>query len=154
MPHAHLPSSHRTVRGASTVEFALSCIAFFTLFLGAFEVARYAYVRNAAAEATRIGARMAAACNIDADNTIRAAMHALVPQIPSNDTTKVVILQKQADKTTDCTATSDCAYVTVQVSDVAVETAVPLMPMNLLLPTFSSTVPREYLNSTNNDFCK
>lgn len=153
MPHA-LTRSIRHTRGASTVEFALSCIAFFTLFLGAFEVARYAYVRNAAAEATRVGARMAAACSIDADNAIRTAMHALVPQIPANDETKVVISQKQADKTTDCTATSDCAYVTVTVSGVAVETAIPLMPVNLVLPTTSSTVPREFLNSTNNDFCK
>ena len=135
------------------VPFALSAIAFLSLFLGAFEVARYAYVSNAVAEATRVGARMVAVCSLDIDNKVRAAMNALVPQIPAADASKVVITRVKADKSTACTATTDCAYVTVTVTGVSVPTVTPLVALNLVLPTVASTMPREYMNSTSNPYC-
>jgi Flp pilus assembly protein TadG len=48
-------------RGQTTVEFALIGVAFFLLFIGVFEVARFAYGTNSLTNGAREGARWAVA---------------------------------------------------------------------------------------------
>lgn len=42
---------------------------------------------------------------------------------------------------------SSCTSVTVAISNVAINTVVPFVPFNLTMPPFSTTLPRESLNS-------
>lgn len=145
----------RAARGVVAVEFALSFVLFMPLFLGAIELARFAYLRNVASEATRIGARTIALCDPN-DTTVNLAvnrMRAILPQIPSDYSSYVTITRMRSDMSTSCTSTSDCAYVRVALSGVPVPTVIPVFPLNLTLPTVSTTAPRELMVSTNNGFC-
>ena len=61
---------HRTAsqRGVAAVEFALVASLFFTMLFGVIDMGRLLWTWNAAAEATRLGARLAVVCDIgDAD---------------------------------------------------------------------------------------
>lgn len=142
-------------RGATTVEFALCFVAFLPLFFGAFELARYAYVRNAASEALRIGARTVAACdpNSTTQDLAVSRMRAVLPQIPVNYSTNVTFTKTKSDMSTVCSSNADCAYITVTLNNVPVPTVIPLVTLSLTIPTVSLTVPRELMNSTNNSFC-
>lgn len=144
-----------TSRGVVAVEFALSFVFFMPLFLGAIEIARFAYLRNIASEATRIGARTVALCdpNEATVNLAVSRMRAILPQIPESYSGYVTVSRMKSDMSTDCTSTSDCAYVRVALSGVPVPTVIPLFSLNLTLPTVSTTAPRELMVSTNNGFC-
>lgn len=148
-------SSRRHLRGATAVEFALSFVAFLPFLLGAFEMARFAYVRNAAAEAARIGARTIANCSPGTTtvNKAVAKMRVILPQIPENYTGYVTVITTKGDMSTTCSSASDCAYVTVRLSGIPVATVIPLVNLDLVIPTVSSTMPRELMSSTNNDYC-
>jgi len=143
------------MRGATTVEFALCFVAFLPLFFGVIELARYAYMRNAAAEAVRLGARTVAAC--DANSTTQdmavSRMREVLPQIPSSYSAYVTFTKTKSDMSTVCSSNADCAYVTVTLTNVPVATVIPLVSLSLTIPTVSSTVPREIMSSTNNSFC-
>lgn len=140
----------RHQKGAVAVEFALCCVAFLSLLLMALEVARFAYLQNAAAEATRLGARTAAMCdpNGTTDNVIYKKMRVLLPQLTAQSQVKVS--RKKVDTTTDCTSADDCAFVTVSLNAVSVQTIIPLVTLGAVLPGTPTTLPREFMNSTNN----
>jgi len=57
-----LRSLRKSQRGAAAVEFALVAIVFFMLLIGIVEMGRVLFTWNAAAEATRYGARVAVVC--------------------------------------------------------------------------------------------
>lgn len=159
MVKQHLPpamhGAHpKAARGVVAVEFALSFVFFLPMFFGAIELARFAYLRNVASEATRVGARTIAMCDPN-DATVSLAvsrMRTLLPQIPESYSGYVTVTRMKSDMSTACTSTSDCAYMRVTLSGVPMPTVIPL-PVNLVLPTVSTTAPRELMVSTNNGFC-
>ena len=53
-------------RGVAAVEFALIASIFFTLVFGVMEMGRMLFYMNTAAEATRLGARVAVVCDVKA----------------------------------------------------------------------------------------
>ncbi|NPT60070.1 TadE/TadG family type IV pilus assembly protein [Paraburkholderia elongata] len=139
-----LPGARRQ-RGAAALEFALISIVFFTLLIGIMEMGRVLFYWNTAAEATRLGARMAVVCDINssqsASNPVIAQMQQLLPILqPANVTV--------AYAPSGCDASS-CTAVTVSVTNVTVNTVMPFMPLSISMPPFSTTLPRESLNSVN-----
>ena len=56
----------------AAVEFALVAALFFTLLIGIMEMGRVLFYWNSAAEATRLGARLAVVCDLN-DTTIKIA---------------------------------------------------------------------------------
>lgn len=137
--------SHRAgplQRGAAAVEFALVASAFFMLLFGVVELARLMYLWNAAAEATRLGARTAAVCDIGA-TAVRARMRTLLPTLTDADI-------ELGYSPSGCAASS-CSFVTVRLAPTRpVQTAIPFLSLAVSLPAFSTTLSRESLASTVN----
>ena len=131
-------------RGAAAVEFALVASAFFGLLIGCAEMARVLWVWNAAAEATRLGARVAAVCDMNAA-TIKSQMRQQLGSLANANITLTYL-------PSGCSATS-CQSVTITLSDYTEQTAIPFVDFSPSLPAFTTTISREYLNSTNNPAC-
>lgn len=134
-------------RGVAAVEFALVSAVFFTILLGAFEMGRILFTWNTAAEATRWGARIATVCDLN-DAEIKARMVQLMPNLLTAGNIDVDYLPGS------CTpgggaGTTACQTVTVSLAvTTEVQTFIPLVPTNLLLPSFTTTLTRESLQST------
>jgi len=141
-PLRRLPGLRLPRRGAAAVEFALVASAFFMLLFGVIELARLMYLWNAAAEATRLGARTAAVCDLNAA-AVKARVRALMPGLTDAD---IDLSYSPAG----CGAAS-CSFVTVRlVTAQPIQTAIPFLPLSVNLPAFSTTLSRESLASTVN----
>jgi len=127
-------------RGAAAVEFALVSRVFFTALIGAMEMGRLLYYWNSAAEATRWGARIAVVCDVD-DADIKARMRGLLPLL-TDATITVSYAPGGCDVNTCQSATVGLAATT------PIETFIPFVPLSVLLPTFTTTLPRESMQST------
>jgi Flp pilus assembly protein TadG len=115
---------------------------FLMLMIGMMEMGRMLYYWNAATEATRLGARTAAVCDLD-DTDIKAKMHAILNVLP---TSAITVSYTPSGCTVD-----DCRYVTVSINDgVSIATYIPGVPLALSLPAMSTTLPRESMLSTVN----
>lgn len=154
MPRRPLLLPHRH-RGVVAVEFALAFVAFLPFLLGAFELARFAYLRNIALEASRVGARVVAMCDPSAatDTLAITRMRTLLPQLPDGSSSYVTIKRVKSDLATTCSSNADCAYVSVSINALPIETVIPLVSVVLSLPTVSTTMPREYMVSAGNSVC-
>ena len=132
--------SIRHQRGAAVVEFALVASNFLILQIGIMEMGRILFYWNSAAEATRLGARIAVVCDLSNAN-IKNSMKVMLPILePSN----IDVSYQPSGCTVDT-----CEYVTVSIlPTVPVATYIPLVPLSLSLPSFSTTLPRESMRST------
>lgn len=131
--------------GAAIVEFALVSTVFFTLLIGIMELGRVLYYWNAATEATRLGARVAVVCDIGSTK-VRSRMESMLPILAD---TNIQVQYSPAGCDID-----SCLSVTVSIlPGKTVTTLIPFVPMSFSLPTFSTTLPRESLNSTSNPVC-
>ena len=130
-------------RGAAAVEFALVSLVFFTILFGAMEMGRLMYYWNTAAEVTRLGARMAVVCdpNATSRDAIRVRMRELLPIVAAADITV-------AYSPAGCTvATCQLATVSI-VTSTPIQTAIPFVPLSVVMPTFATTLSRESMQST------
>lgn len=145
-------------RGVGIVEFALVAIVFLMLLLGIVDFGRWMYTMNAATEATRLGARLAVVCDLD-DSAIKTRMRDFLPQATNS---RIVITYYGSDPVTPgnwvagCTVET-CAGVTVQLTDVSIESVAWFLPSELPIPPFSTALVRESLKSaidgSNNPVC-
>jgi Flp pilus assembly protein TadG len=127
-------------QGAAAIEFALVCSVFFALLIGMMEMGRILFYWNSAAEATRLGARLAVVCDKD-DTDIKVRMQERLSILPA---AKITITYEPAGCTVDT-----CQSVTVDIAaGVSVSTFIPFVPLALSLPPFSTTLPRESMQST------
>lgn len=134
------PASVYKQRGAAAVEFALVAMVFFILLLGVVEMGRTLFTWNAAVEATRYGARVAAVCNMN-DAAIVSRMRRIMPNLAAGNIT-VTYLPASCTK-------ANCQWVRVAVSNFKVTTHIPVVSAVLTVPPFSTTLPRESLESVN-----
>jgi Flp pilus assembly protein TadG len=136
----------RHQRGAIAVEFAggalLLCIGLF----GAVEVARLFWTLNAAADATRVGARLAAVCTPD-DAAIKQRMQQRLPALADSDIT--VEYLNPGSVSGNCNV-NNCRLVRVSLqAHHRLLVPVPAAMSDIALPSFKTTVPREVMNSSN-----
>ena len=75
------PGTRKRQLGAAIVEFAIVAVVFLTLLLGIMDFGRMLFTWNAAAEATRWGARVAVVCDKLTPTQIRAKMKRILPQL-------------------------------------------------------------------------
>lgn len=136
-------------RGAAAVEFAIVSALFFTMLLGAMEMARLLWTWNAAAEATRLGARMAVVCDIN-DPAITARMQQMLPALQPSNITIDYLDPGNAPNT--CTA-STCKSVRVTLSGYTHVPIIPFAPLSIPIPPFQTTLPKEYMQSAGNPVC-
>ncbi|MDV6343372.1 pilus assembly protein [Nitrosomonas sp. Is37] len=132
-------------RGAGAVEFALIASLLFTLLFGIIEMGRVLFYWNTATEATRLGARLAVVCNQNAVDTIKSKMQAMLGVLkPGN--IAIDYLPSDCDN-----KEIFCRSVTVSIAGLTVSTLIPLIPLDIEMPPFSTTLPRESMDNTNPD---
>jgi Flp pilus assembly protein TadG len=121
------------------VEFGIVSALFVTLLIGVMEMGRMLFYWNSAAEATRLGARMAVVCDIgDAD--IKARLRQVVSSLPADHISI-------SDLPSGCTIDT-CQTVTVRiVPGVSFTPVIPFLSLSVSMPSFSTTLPRESLSS-------
>lgn len=137
VPSARTIGAHRS-RGATAVEFALVSIIFFTLVLGIVDFGRWLFTLNTASETTRLGARVAVVCDLNSPAIVRR-MQQMMPDL----TRANVGVEYQPAA---CNV-SNCASVTVRLSDVTIQGVAWFLPGTLPIPAFTTTLPRESLLS-------
>lgn len=125
-------------RGAAAVEFGLVLIVFLALLIGIIEFARFLYVFNSAAEATRAGARTAVV-SVKNSPAIRSEMRLILEDVKDAEIAVSYL-------PLNCAA--DCAYVEVALNNYAVAPIFwPIDP--IVLPPFTTTLPIESLGENN-----
>lgn len=141
------PAFKSRQRGVAALEFALvaSIGGFLLLLIGIMELSRVLFYMNTASEATRLGARVAVVCDINSP-AIRNRMRGMLNILEPDD---ISVVYSPAG----C-GPGNCQTVTVSIaSNTVVETFIPFMEFSVNLPAFSTTLPRESLNSTSNSLC-
>lgn len=149
-------------RGAAAVEFAFVAIVFFMLLIGIVEMGRVLFTWNAAVEATRYGARIAVVCGCDAKPAILERMKKIMPAL-ADENVKVCYADNFAGAVgTEGGCLSACSadtnqQVSVSIQDLNLIPMIPLppkkdpsgqaMPWILSVPPFTTTLPRESMNS-------
>lgn len=132
-------------RGAVAVELALVAIVFLALVIAVIEFAQVMYVYASAIEATRLGARIAAVCSVSDVDKVKAKMQNMLSILqPSNISI--------AYPASSCSAAT-CDPITVTIQNLTVDAVIPLAPLTFTVPPFSTSVPSESLDSTNNPIC-
>ncbi|MDV6342317.1 pilus assembly protein [Nitrosomonas sp. Is24] len=131
--------------GVAAVEFALIAVVLFTLLIGIMEFSRVLHYWNTATEATRLGARLAVVCDQDAA-AVKTKMQSMLNILDSSN-----ISVEYIDKDGNSCDPDSCRSVTVSISGLTVSTFVPLVPLDIEMPPFSTTLPRESLDSANPD---
>ena len=131
--------------GSTAVEFALVLLIFLTFLLAVTDFSRMLYTWNAAAEATRAGARYAAVCDSGSGKAqVLAKMQQLLPQLTSANLT----LAWQDDAGNSCTP-STCMGVTVTINGLIYRWISPIAGLNALapipMPTFKTFLTREIM---------
>ncbi len=127
-------------RGSVAVEFALVSVLFVTLLMTILGFGHWMYTMEMVADATRMGARMAVVCNVNAA-TIKQRIQQRVPQLSL--ASSQVSLQYSPS---GCTK-STCQSVQVSLTGVSYSGWIPVLPASIPLPPFTTTLPRESLES-------
>ncbi|WP_298832641.1 TadE/TadG family type IV pilus assembly protein [uncultured Piscinibacter sp.] len=137
-------------RGVAAVEFAIVSALFFTVLFGVMEMGRLLWTWNAAVEATRYGARLAVVCDIG-DGDIKTRMIGRLPTLGATNISITYLNPPAADNT--CTA-ANCKAVRVSLNGYTHDTIIPFLPLSLTLPSFSTTLRKEFMNSAANEVCQ
>lgn len=136
------PVSRFKQRGTAAVEFALIATLLFTLLFSIMEMSRILFYWNTAAEATRLGARLTAICNQDAAVVKTKMSNMLSILAPTN--IDIAYIPGGCD-------INSCQSVTVSITGLNIAAFIPLVPLNLSMPSFSTSLPRESMESANPD---
>lgn len=134
----------RRQRGMAVVEFAIVALLFFTLLLGVMEFGRWMFTLNAATEATRWGARLAAVCDKD-DIHIKQKMRVILGGVVD---AQISIQYAPAG----CDETN-CRTVEVSLINAIFTPLIPFMGVAVPLPAFTTSLPRESMKSAKNPVC-
>jgi hypothetical protein len=122
----------------------------FILFIGlcllVMELGRLMFIYTAAAEATRLGARLAAVCGPTDSPAVQSRMAQRLGLVTAANTTFSYPPES-------CDATL-CDPVRVRLSGVVISLNLPFAPINHSMASFSTAIPAESLDSTNNPLCQ
>lgn len=129
-------------RGTTAVEFALVAPLLVALLFAILGFGHLLHTMQMASEATRTGARMAVVCDLNAAG-IRQAIQARLPQLSLADA-QISLQYLPAG----CNRSS-CQSVRVSLAGVTYSPWTWLLPAQFSLPPFSTTLPRESMESTN-----
>ncbi|AOK55746.1 TadE/TadG family type IV pilus assembly protein [Burkholderia stagnalis] len=144
-PRTRSPLRRRGQRGATVVEFALVAAIFCTMLIGICEFGRVLFYWNTASEAMRLGARTATVCDADA-TVIKQRITTLMPLLKASNVT--LTYTPSGCDSDPTTARNTCTFVTLQVTGITIKTLIPFVKINVPMPSFSTTLPRESLMSS------
>ena len=136
-------------RGSTAVEFALVAAfgGFLVALFAAIEVARLLFMMSSANEATELGARVAIVCD-PRSSRILARMQDVMPSLTANDVNIVYNPAGCADGSVKA-AQDSCDSVSVSIKPgFKVATYIPYVNFGFDMPAFTTTLPREALDSS------
>ncbi len=142
----------RSLLGATVVEFALVVTLFVGLLLAIVDLGRILFLWDAAAEATRAGARIAAVCDVGSPAVGAYVRQVLLDQGLPDAQIAVVYAPSGCD-------VSSCTSVTVSLQGYNIALVSPFLDYAFRfsgapdVPPFSTTLPRESLSSAGNPTC-
>ena len=139
----------RRQRGSAAVEFALVAAfgGFLLALFAAIEVARLLFMMSSANEATELGARVAVVCD-PKSSQILARMQNVMPSLTASDV-NLVYNPAGCDDGSVKAAQDTCDSVSVSIkSGFKVATYVPFVSFGFDMPAFTTTLPREALDSS------
>lgn len=140
---------YRRQQGATSVEFALVAAfgGFLVALFAAVEVARLLFMMNSANEATELGARVAVVCSPGSPR-ILTRMQDVMPSLTASNVDITYNPAGCADKTLK-EAQENCDSVTVSIKPgFKVATYIPYVNFGFDMPAFTTTKPREALDSS------
>ena len=144
----HLSATSAPQAGTTMVEFAIVAVLFFALLLGIMDFGRMLFTWNAAAEATRWGARIAVVCDKVTPDQVRTRMKRILPQLTDGN---IAITYYNPAGTVDPFCTIDtCKAVEVSLSGFTFDPISPFMPFGLItVPDFRTYLLRESMEAVN-----
>ena len=135
-------------QGAAIVEFALVMTVFITLLLAIVDFGRVLYAWNAAAEATRWGARIAVVCDQVSPDQIRSKMKIILPEL--TDANIAINWYNPEGSVNNSCDSSNCKGVEVSITGLSVQSISPFMGFIMPAVTpFQTYLPRESMQATN-----
>lgn len=138
-------------RGAAIVEFAFVALIFMTILIGIMDFGRWLFTLNAAAEATRFGARLAVVCSKSDQDKIKERMRFFIGSVALGQIS--INYQPNACNPDLTAATNICESVTVQLEGAKFRTFIPFLAGSYDIPPFTTTLTRELMNSAGNPMC-
>lgn len=135
-------------RGVVAVDFGLSAVLLLVALLGSIEVGRALWTWNAAVEAMRVGARLAATCAQDAAG-IKKQMQKRLPTLTDS---QITVSYTNPGGLPNCTF-SNCRLVTVALTGASHQLLLLPASLTVDLPTLTTTLPREIMDSTTHPEC-
>ncbi len=139
----------RRQRGSTAVEFALVAAfgGFMVALFAAVEVARLLFMMSSANEATELGARVAVVCD-PKSSRILTRMQDVMPSLTANDVNIIYNPSGCADGSVKV-AQDTCDSVSVSIKPgFKVATYIPFVNFGFDMPAFTTTLPREALDSS------
>ena len=135
-------------QGAATVEFALVITVFLTLLLAIVDFGRVLYAWNAAAEATRWGARIAVVCDQLSPDQVRSKMKIILPELA--DANIAINWYNPEGTVNNSCDTSNCKGVEVSITGLTVQPISPFMGFIMpAIPPLQTYLPRESMQAVN-----
>jgi hypothetical protein len=136
--------------GSTMVEFAIVVVVFLTLLLGIMDFGRMLFRWNAAAEATRWGARVAVVCDQLTPDQVRERMRRILPEL-TDDHIVITYFNPEGTPSTACDK-STCKGVEVSLSNFTFTPISPFMNFGLTsVPPFATYLTRESMEAINAD---
>ncbi len=136
-------------RGAAMVELSLAVLMLCVLLLGIVELARFMWLFNTTAEASRLASRLASVCETGTAQQarIRARVQYFIEasgQLRVGQRSDWLVLSYSP---ASCTA-SNCTLVQARLSGLEVPLMIPVWSLRLPLPAWQSTQVREAMSNT------
>lgn len=130
------------------VELALTAVVFFSLLLGIMDFGRMLFTWNAAAEATRWGARIAVVCDQLTPDQVRDRMRRILPQLANGNI--VINYYDPAGTINNACDKASCKAVEVSLAGFTFDPVSPFLPFGLTtVPDFRTYLPRESMEAVN-----
>ena len=151
IPRCHFSAASVRQSGTTMVEFAIVAVLVFSLLLGIMDFGRMLFTWNAAAEATRWGARIAVVCNKPTPDQVRTRMKRILPQLTDAN---IAINYYNPAGTVDNSCegpegADNCKAVEVRLSGFTFDPISPFIPFTLTMPDFRTYLLRESMEAVN-----
>jgi Flp pilus assembly protein TadG len=129
----------RDQSGLAVVEFALIGATAMLVLFACIEFARFAFVLNTLAEATRRGARVAVVSNASAATTATLAYADYIPGMSASNVSVAYYTESGGPPT----GPADTALVSVAITGYTHTLLVPFTDLSVQVPPFTTTLPVE-----------
>lgn len=132
--------------GTTIIESAITAVVLFSLVLGIMDFGRMLFTWNAAAEATRWGARIAVVCDKLTPDQVRDRMRNILPQLTNANI--VINYYDPPGTINNACDKANCKAVEVSLVGFSFDPISPFLPFGLTpVPDFRTYLPRESMEA-------